>query len=142
MSKQRKSMSRSSQAQRRSKAEATLEKLEKRFARFHAENPPRTRVPLALRRGALQALDEGVSSGKLQRACRISWGQLKSWKTAPRLLKPSSHSREAKPEAVRVFSVVDTDPVVQPTPMASDGLELRFGPWSVCVRLTDSNQGE
>ena len=142
MSKQRRSLSRSPETQRRSKAETTLKNLEKQFAQFHAEHPPGTRIPLALRADALQALNEGVPSNKLQRACRISWGQLKSWKAAPRPLKSGSRRRETKPEAVRVFSVVDAEPVAQPTPRTSDGLELRFGPWSVCVRLTDSNQGE
>ena len=56
--------------------EANMERLDRRFARFRRDNPPRTRIPDALRREALAVIELGVSPSRLQRACGITSDQL------------------------------------------------------------------
>jgi hypothetical protein len=51
------------------KSTSVLSDLEGRFARFRAEHPRGTRVPIDLRAAALAALREGVSAADLYRAC-------------------------------------------------------------------------
>ena len=71
------------------------------------------------------------------RTCGVSFRQVMAWKAARRSAPAKAHAHQAK---VRVFSVVDEEPVprVEPEPTgwaAEPELELRVGPWSVSVRL-------
>ena len=125
-------------------ANPVLEELEGRFARFRAENPPRTRVPADLRASAVAALSRGVTSGDLFRRCGVSWSQLKAWKSESKSVRPKTRARDPSPDEVRVFSVVDEEAVVAhaaPVP-AEPALELRLGRWSVRVQLTEPAEGE
>jgi hypothetical protein len=113
---------------------AVLDDLAGRFARFRQRHPRGTRVPVELRAAALAALQEGVGPGDLYRACGVSWGQVAAWKGRA----SSAKSGDAEPTDVRVFSVTD-EPIRRPEPATAAGheLELRLGPWSVSVRLSD-----
>jgi hypothetical protein len=109
-----------------------LVELGKRFARFREEHRRGTRIPDELRAAALALLRE-VAPSDLYRACGISFGQVMAWTEA--------EARRRESPGVRVFSVVDEE--VLPGPGASatasaaaPAIELRFGPWSVGVRLT------
>jgi len=67
-----------------------------------------------------------------------------AWKGARRSAPAQRARRGAKSTPdVRVFSVVD-DPIDRgaPTVSADNELELRLGPWSVSVRLTDPMRTE
>jgi hypothetical protein len=106
-----------------------LVELGKRFARFRKEHPRGARIPDDLRAAALDRLRE-VAPADLYRACGLSFGQVMAWKEA----------RSPEPRDVRVFSVVDEEPVPRLAPRATasaaaPALELRVGPWSVSVRL-------
>lgn len=118
-----------------------LAELQARFAQFRAEHPRGTRVPAALRAAALAALGEGVKTTQLRRTCGISWGQLKAWKAGRESSRTRLHEDEG-PTDVRVFSVVDAEPVEAPASVdPADGtLELKLGPWSVRVQLTGVTQ--
>jgi hypothetical protein len=118
---------------------STLAELGKQFARFRSEHRRGARYPDELREGALLLLGE-VAPEALYRACGISFRQVMAWKAARRL--PPAKTLEAEPAEVRVFSVVDEEPVVRLEPgsagrAAGAVLELRVGPWSVSVRLVD-----
>lgn len=124
---------------RSSEPSTLLGDLEQRFAQFRREHPRGARVPDDLRAAALIAHVKGVSAGAIHRTCGVSWGQLMAWKGARR----SAPARRVTPAEkltpdVRVFSVVD-EPVDRGTLEAStsNALELRLGPWTVSVRLTD-----
>ena len=119
--------------------EVGLEKLERRFARFRRNNPPRTRIPDALRREALGVAELGVSPSRLRRACGISSDQLDYWREWQGERCLAGSVEEATAQEARVFSVVgglaDEEPT--PEPRQVDGernLELRLGEWSVTVR--------
>jgi hypothetical protein len=93
------------------------------------EHPRGTRIPDDLREAAL-ALSGEVAPADLYRTCGISFGHVAAWKAAKR--------RRSESPDVRVFSVVDEEPVQrrEPTgPATTPELELRVGPWSVSVRL-------
>jgi hypothetical protein len=125
---------------RTSEPSSLLTDLEERFAQFRREHARGVRVPDDLRSAALVAHVKGVSAGAIQRTCGVSWSQLMAWKGARRSARAERVSRGAKstPE-VRIFSVVD-EPVDRGTPAVSTNnneLELRLGPWTVSVRLTD-----
>jgi hypothetical protein len=118
---------------------SALAELGKRFARFRSEHRRGVRYPDELREGALRLLGE-VAPEALYRTCGISFRQVMAWKAACRL--GPAKAREAEPAEVRVFSVVDEEPVLrlEPEPTVRDAeavLDLRIGPWSVSVRLAD-----
>jgi hypothetical protein len=115
-----------------------LAELAGRFARFRREQPRGARVPEELRAAVVAALGEGVAPSELQRACGVSWTQVMTWQA--RHPGDRGTSRSAGPSKVRVFSVVDeprVDPAEPPESMGGRGLELRFGPWTVSVRLAE-----
>ena len=133
-------MGKKSQSSRRAKTgtkSAVLAKLERRFAQFRAEHPRGKRIPAELRTATLAALRAGVAPGDLYRTCRISWSQIQAWKSGS---KPERCREDTTSEEVRVFSVIDPEPVDRRSPTASEehDLELRLGRWSVHVRLTES----
>jgi len=108
-----------------------LVELGKRFARFRKAHPRGTRIPDDLREAALELLRE-VAPADLYRTCGINFGQVTAWKE----VEARSH---AAPD-VRVFSVVEGEPVPRLAPRATasaatPGLELRLGVWSVSVQL-------
>ena len=96
----------------------------------------------------VMALERGVAQGELQRACRLSWIQVKKWQASEWRGRAKRGPEVA--EAVRVFSVEDEASAVPgaaaerrgeaPTGEAMESakaqeLELRLGPWLVSVRL-------
>jgi hypothetical protein len=118
---------------------SALVQLAKRFARFRSERPRGARYPDELREGVLRLFGE-VAPEALYRACGVSFRQVMAWKAAHRFAP--AKTPEAEPAQVRVFSVVDEEPVVRLEPEAVGRageavLELRVGPWSVSVRLVD-----
>jgi hypothetical protein len=90
----------------------------------------------------LGALQNGVAPSDLYRACGVSWSQVIAWKAGGRAA--SAKPTGAGATDVRVFSVVDEQPVHRREPTISAGheLELRLGPWSVSVRLADPGPAE
>jgi hypothetical protein len=90
----------------------------------------------------LAALEKGVAPGDLYRACGVSWSQVVAWKAGDRSAPATPQNVEA--DDIRVFSVVDDQPVRPPELTDSVGheLELRLGPWSVSVRLADPGRAE
>jgi len=111
---------------------SALAELEARFARFRQDLPRGTRVPADLRAAALAALREGLDPAVLHRRCGVSSQQVIAWKGGRRSA-PTKQAAAESPD-VRAFSVVD-DSIREPT--AGQDLELRLGPWSISVRLTD-----
>jgi hypothetical protein len=118
---------------------SALVQLGKQFARFRSEHRRGARYSDELREGALRLLGE-VAPEDLYRTCGISFRQVMAWKAAGRhgLVK----ALETETAEVRVFSVVDEEPVIRPEPepagrAAEVVLELRVGPWLVSVRLAD-----
>ena len=116
---------------------SALAEITERFARFRQEHPKGTRVPGDLRAAALAALREGATTGELHRACGVTWSQIVAWRAVHGT--PPAKRRRTAAEDVRVFSVVDEQPVrqLEPTFSAGQELVLRLGPWSVSVRLAE-----
>ena len=106
--------------------------LERRFALFREQHARCTRVPAELRAAVMSALAQGVASGEIERACRVSWNQIRAWQARDRL---EPWKAKVDDQDVRVFSVVDEVPGAHQEPAAEHGLELRLGLWSVSVRL-------
>ena len=128
-----------------------LSELEVQFRGFRAKHPPRTRIPAELRAAAIAAFRRGIGAGELYRRCGISSSQLEAWESGSQPgSKPSR--KKAGPRVpdsrdVRVFSVVDAEPVAQsmagaPTVTVEDRLELRLGRWSIRVQLADVTGGQ
>lgn len=112
-------------------AELSLDELKRRFAKFHREHPPQTRIPDTLRGAVLAAMRQGVTPSQLRHHCGLSSKQLEQWKRSRRKLPVEADLAAPVP---RVFSVVDDDCEGAPT---QDELELRLGGWSVSVRRVD-----
>ena len=92
----------------------------------------------------MAALSRGVTSGDLFRRRGVSWSQLKAWKSKSKSVRGKTRVRDPRPDAVRIFSVVDEEVVVPhaaPVP-AEPALELRLRRWSVRVQLAERAEGE
>ena len=117
---------------------SALAELGRRFARFRLEHRRGARFPDDLREATLAALRE-VAPAAVYRTCGVSYGQVMAWKAARRVSRAApARAQEAEPADVRVFSVIDEEPVhgLESTVSATGPeLELRVGPWSVSVRL-------
>jgi hypothetical protein len=117
---------------------ALLEELRQLFGAFRRENRRFTRVPGELRAVAMAALREGVTPTSLRRVCGISTGQLASWQSS----RPTAEAAAAEAQPARAFQVIDDAQArgagCSPR-RADEALELRVGPWSIRVRL--SQQG-
>lgn len=123
---------------------SALTELERRFAEFRRGHPRGARVPVDLKEATLAVLAKGVAAGAISRACGVSWSQLMAWKGARRSAPRGRASRGAKSRPdVRVFSVVD-EPIDRGASVmsADNALELRLGPWSIRVRLTNRPRTE
>jgi hypothetical protein len=102
-------------------------------------------VPSELRVAVLTAIARGVTPGLVRRACGLSGHQLKRWGkgSAARVATPAlaptlSPALATEVRPARIFSVTTEATARSPKPAAqplTDALELRLGPWSVCVRL-------
>lgn len=123
---------------------SALAELADRFERFRREHPRGTRVPGDLRAAALAALEKGVAARELYRACGVSFGQVAAWQTRGGAGGAvSTELRGAEVTDVRVFSVVDEPPVKRAGAVIGEQeLELRFGSWSVSVRLAGPGSAE
>jgi hypothetical protein len=115
-----------------------LARLAKQFARFRSEHPRGTRYPDELRQAALGLLAEAAPDA-VYRACGLSFRQVMAWKDARRVAPAQTQGAEAG--KVRVFSVVDEQPVLGFDPQAAaPELELQLGPWTVTVRLASGQR--
>ena len=64
-----------------------------------------------------------MGPGAIERRCKLSWSQLTRWRAAARV----NEKAPAAPAPAQVLSVVDA-------PLAGDGgVELRVGPWRICL---------
>lgn len=120
-----------------SQSETRLTDLARSFGKFRRENPPGTRIPDALRAGALVALEEGVPASELRQRCGITSGQVQSWRRAgPR--RGGARHQQGVAQA-RVFSVVDDAPqrwaseTEQPEQPGTVPLSLTVGGWSIRI---------
>ena len=119
------------------RTEKRTEQLRRRFEEFRVEHRRRARIPQALRDAALAALRSGTPAVEVQRACRISAGQLDRWLECQRERGQRLESDEAEP---RVFPVVD-----DVAGIAVEGarehevapLHLRVGRWEICIRQVE-----
>jgi transposase-like protein len=112
---------------------ANLERLRQRFAQFRREHPPQTRIPVPLREAVLTAMERGVTSSQVRRACGISSSQLEQWQKR-RETRGRQPAERRRPKA-RVFSVVGEAAGTKPADShAAPELELRLAGWSIRVR--------
>ncbi len=114
--------------------ERNLKQLERRFARFRRDHPPRTRIPDALRRDALAVLRLGATPSQLRRLCGVTPDQLRYW-----LGKQDTALAPFTPivSEAQIFSVVGDLSTEVPEAGHCDGgrdLEIRLGEWSISVR--------
>ena len=102
-----------------------LEHLAAAFAALRRINRTRGWIPSGLRDQVVAALNAGVPSDAIERACKVSRTQLKRWREAADALPPR-----------RVSSVVDGS---GPAHSSSEkSVELRVGAWRISVsRVTD-----
>jgi hypothetical protein len=106
-----------------------LQHLAAAFAGFRRANGPRRRISLGLRRQVVAALDAGVSASAIQKACGVSWIQIRRWKSAV-------HAGAAI-TAPQVMSVVDRGAAAASS-SPDGGIELRVGAWHIRVsRVVD-----
>jgi hypothetical protein len=126
----------------KSPGRAALAALGKQFARFRAEHREGTRIPVELRVAVVAALEQGAKLGEVQRVCKVSWSQVRSWQE--RDLHAQAPGDGGPGESVRVFAVEDEAGAGNGAPAAlgeGEALELRLGPWSVSVRLAGGGGG-
>lgn len=109
-----------------------LDHLKHQFIAYRKGKLPGQRIPSALRRSVLVALEKGVPVNVLQRICKITPQQIMYWqKSAP----PSSCNQEVTLAKPRVLSVIP--------PARGEGLpnevelSLRIGSWRICLSLDD-----
>ena len=113
-------------------AAAAVERLGQRFEVFRRSHEPGTRIPHALRAAALAALDRGVSTRDLRRACGVTSVQLRQWRE--HVMRAPQVAAADRPVA-HVFNVVDEAPEDDAGIGESGGseLELRLGRWAVRI---------
>ena len=122
-------------------AKTALAALANRFVMFRMEHTRGARVPAELREAVLAVLRSGIAPAEVYRSCGVSWSQVIAWEASATRRGAGLKTPTVDPSRVRVFSVVDDDPV----PKASNSrpeFELRLGPWSVSVRLDDPGSAE
>jgi hypothetical protein len=96
------------------------------FAAFRRVHGPRRRIPLALRKQFVAALDAGVSASALGKACGVSWTQTRYWKSTAKGAAPMT-------AAPQVLSVVDRQTTPAASSSADKGIELRVGCWRISL---------
>lgn len=102
-----------------------LENLAAAFKAFRRVNRPGRWIPNGLRNQVVVALNAGVPSGAIERACKVTRTQLSYWRAAA----------DTVPQP-RVLSVVDDSRPVQSSSETS--IELRVGAWRINLsRATD-----
>ena len=112
---------------------AAVERLGQRFEVFRRSHEPGTRIPHALRAAALAALDRGVSTGDLRRACGVTSVQLRQWREH---VRRGPQVAAADRPVAHVFNVVDEAPEDDAGLGGESGgseLELRLGRWAVRI---------
>ena len=111
-----------------------VERLRRRFDKFHRDHRPRTRIPDMLRAAALAALDGGAAELDVRRACKATSVQLVQWR---RRLKPGAEVSSPGEHEACVFPVVDQEPEIDIAPgggaPCAPALELRLGGWAVRI---------
>ena len=115
-------------------ADVIVERLSRRFMRFRRDHPPQSRIPEALRAAVLAAMRQGVAQSRLRRTCGLGSGQIDRWKQG--IARKPTPAKRGRPRA-RVFEVSSETPAACATTDAvhpDQQLELRVGPWSICVR--------
>jgi hypothetical protein len=123
--------------------------LAKRFSEFRRSHPPNTPFPQELRSATLAALAQGARPATVRRLCRISKTQLARWGwtdakgVSSSKVLPIGPPAEPTFPAPRVFSVVDdnetTEEASAPGSKGRQELEIRLGPWCICLRLSESS---
>jgi hypothetical protein len=103
-------------------ATVDLEKLGAAFAEFRQAHTRGTRIPEELRAQVARALSQGIPGSRIEKLCRLSWGQVKK-------LKPVGVVPRARGPQPRVLSVVDEES----KPGPSETVEIGIGPWRVSV---------
>jgi len=103
-----------------------LEQLEAAFMEFRRTHEPGRRIPAALRAQVVRALDEGVAERRLRLACRVSWNQLRRWRSTQ-----STRRAPVPTPRARVLSVVDPDP--RELAHTDGNIEIKVGPWRMCL---------
>ena len=135
---------------------AVVKDLRDGFAAFRKKNKPRTRIPQSLRTSVAAALEQGVDPVTVRRVCGISGTQLIQWAAAPLSSGSTALGGDASSN-VRTFSVVDEARATagtlgnvvgnalaggaSPEHLTMVPLELRLGPWSICVKLEAEGAG-
>lgn len=147
----------SSKASARQRSSVNLDSLSQQFQLFRSSHPRITRIPEPLRKAVVAALEGGASKSSVQKACGVSWVQMKQWKTeyakgarAPRRRRTSMVTTELTGAGrlvpklqqptppPRVLSVVDEEPTGQDgDPHRVPLLELRVSGWSIRLHPTD-----
>ena len=124
-----------------SERSASLANLKELFAQFRSKHARGPRVPRDLRAATLAALRLGVTAGEVSRTCGVSKSQLDLWRAGADSAAAEIDARSL-PE-VRAFSVVDGTPDgrAPPAPRPDDALELRWGRWTIRIRLDESSGG-
>ena len=118
-------------------AAPTVARLERRFAKFRGEHPPRTRIPDNLRGAVLSAMRQGVPMAELRRICGLGSNQIEYWQKS--LGEILTHPDPPVQDA-RVFSVAGDIPTpdVEPTDYKREQhLDLRLDGWSISIRRAE-----
>lgn len=101
-----------------------LVQLGHRFTAFRRSHPPRSRYPSELRRAVIDAVDAGIASSEVARACGLSPSQLWSWrKKSPASIPPAS-----------ILTIVDDEAIV-PSPQREAEFQFQLAGWCVRVQL-------
>ena len=109
-----------------------LQHLGAAFAAFRQANPGR-RFPRGIRAQVVAALNAGVSSSAIERACGLSWTQVTRWRSAAARGAPTAPSASAlaSSASAKVLSVVDAD--ARRSDTLDAGIDIRVGPWRVSL---------
>lgn len=103
----------------------SLKRLQFDFSAFRRTRSGRCRIPMALKDAALEAIDTGIPSAKVAKACGLSSSQLWTWRK----------QRSAGMVPATVLTVFD-EPSVQPARLPQDiELQLQIGGWRLRLRL-------
>jgi transposase-like protein len=117
-----------------------LNRLQARFATFRRTHAPGSRIPVELKRAAVEAVLAGARPGAVTLACGLSSNQLWLWR-----------KQQAKPsQPATVLTLTDDEPVLRtthepacstPAPTTDLEFQVQLAGWTLRVRLDAPTQG-
>jgi len=115
------------------RANAELQRLEKKFNEFHKNHPAQTKIPDHLRHAVLAAIENGTPVQEIRKACVITSNQIRQWQKSK-----ATAIKTNKLQNPRILEIQDDNQIqkIKPdeiAPAQIHPMEIRLGGWSISI---------